>query len=169
MSAVELHCAAFAIPHSSANPYKLNVVVDTERSDINHLLRPNLPLGPFQRSGENSPNKTADTGDIKIHDSPRNDPFGLTLACTDSQTDRKSDQLFACEKCCAGVHSHSSKPHMFSTLGTGIYPLPDAARILGLSLPKLRRWLNDSEDGMVRDAPEGAKRGGSKKGSNAKY
>ena len=42
---------------------------------------------------------------------------------------------------------------MFTTLGTGIYTLPDAARILGLRLSKLRRWLKGSEEGMVRDAP----------------
>lgn len=42
---------------------------------------------------------------------------------------------------------------MIHTLGTGIYTLPDAARILGLSLPKLRRWFKDSEAGVVEDAP----------------
>lgn len=39
---------------------------------------------------------------------------------------------------------------MFSS---GIYTVPDAARILGLPLPKLRRWLKGSETGMVEDAP----------------
>lgn len=42
---------------------------------------------------------------------------------------------------------------MTSILSTGIYTLPDTARILGLSLPKLRRWLKNSEAGVVEDAP----------------
>ena len=42
---------------------------------------------------------------------------------------------------------------MFSTLSTGIDTIPDAARILGLPLSRLRRWLKDSEAGMVEDAP----------------
>lgn len=42
---------------------------------------------------------------------------------------------------------------MLHTLSTGIYTLPDAARILGLSLSKLRRWFRDSEAGVVAEAP----------------
>lgn len=34
---------------------------------------------------------------------------------------------------------------MQTTLSSGIYTIPDAARILGLSLPKVRRWLKGSE------------------------
>lgn len=34
---------------------------------------------------------------------------------------------------------------MQTTLSSGIYTIPDAARILGLSLPKVRRWLKGSD------------------------
>jgi uncharacterized protein (DUF433 family) len=42
---------------------------------------------------------------------------------------------------------------MLSVLSSGVYTVPDAARILGLSLPKLRRWLKDSEAGALKNAP----------------
>lgn len=34
---------------------------------------------------------------------------------------------------------------VISTLSSGIYTVPDAARILGFSLPKMRRWLKGSD------------------------
>lgn len=41
-----------------------------------------------------------------------------------------------------------------TTLSTGIYTIPDAARILGFSLPKMRRWLKGSDAaGSVEESP----------------
>lgn len=43
---------------------------------------------------------------------------------------------------------------MHTILSSGIYTIPDAARILGLSLPKVRRWLKGSEqDNAVEEGP----------------
>lgn len=43
---------------------------------------------------------------------------------------------------------------MQTTLSSGIYTIPDAARILGLPLPKVRRWLKGSDvAGTVEESP----------------
>lgn len=44
---------------------------------------------------------------------------------------------------------------METTLSSGIYTIPDAARILGLSLPKVRCWLKGSDvaDAVVEEGP----------------